>query len=60
LVDRIDIHIEVPAVPYAVPFKELRGSDPSESPAAIGGRVEAARVGAAGSRPLQLAHGLRA
>ena len=35
LLDRIDIHIEVPAVPY----KELRGSDSSESSADIRGRV---------------------
>ncbi len=40
LLDRIDIHIEVPAVPY----KELRGNQSSESSAAIGMRVVAARA----------------
>ncbi len=39
LLDRIDIHIEVPAVP----FKELRGGDHSESSAQIRERVERAR-----------------
>ena len=39
LLDRIDIHVEVPAVPY----KELRGPDTSESSADIRTRVEAAR-----------------
>ena len=39
LLDRIDIHIEVPAVPY----KELRGNDRSESSAEIRARVERAR-----------------
>jgi magnesium chelatase family protein len=40
LLDRIDIHVEVPAVP----FKELRGDGAAESSAAIRGRVEAARA----------------
>jgi magnesium chelatase family protein len=40
LLDRIDIHVEVPAVPY----KELRGDQKSESSADIRARVEAARV----------------
>jgi magnesium chelatase family protein len=40
LLDRIDIHVEVPAVPY----KELRGDSASESSAAIRARVEAARA----------------
>jgi magnesium chelatase family protein len=39
LLDRIDIHVEVPAVPY----KELRGSETSECSDAIRERVEAAR-----------------
>jgi magnesium chelatase family protein len=39
LLDRIDIHIEVPAVPY----KELRGEQRCESSAEILARVEAAR-----------------
>ena len=39
LLDRIDIHVEVPAVPY----KELRGDQRSESSAQIRARVEAAR-----------------
>ena len=39
LLDRIDIHIEVPAVPY----KEMRGADTSESSATIRARVERAR-----------------
>src|SRR5215468_3246011 len=40
LLDRIDIHVEVPAVPY----KELRGDAASESSHAIRTRVEAARA----------------
>ncbi len=40
LLDRIDIHIEVPAVPY----KELRGDQAGESSAAIRERVERARA----------------
>ena len=40
LLDRIDIHVEVPAVPY----KELRGSAASESSAEIRERVERARA----------------
>jgi magnesium chelatase family protein len=40
LLDRIDIHVEVPAVPY----KELRGGAASESSAAIVERVERARA----------------
>jgi len=40
LLDRIDIHIEVPAVPY----KEMRGADTSESSATIRARVERART----------------
>lgn len=39
LLDRIDIHVEVPAVP----FKELRTSAPTESTAEIRARVERAR-----------------
>jgi magnesium chelatase family protein len=39
LLDRIDIHIEVPAVPY----KEMRGPDVSESSADIRVRVERTR-----------------
>ncbi len=39
MLDRIDIHIEVPAVPY----KELRGDQRNESSAEIRLRVEAAR-----------------
>ncbi|MEO8660371.1 MAG: YifB family Mg chelatase-like AAA ATPase [Bryobacteraceae bacterium] len=39
LLDRIDLHIEVPAVPY----QELRGRDTSASSAEIRARVEAAR-----------------
>ncbi len=40
LLDRIDIHIEVPAVPY----KELRGGMGSETSEEIRARVESARV----------------
>jgi magnesium chelatase family protein len=40
LLDRIDIHVEVPAVPY----KELRGKAASESSAEIRRRVAAARA----------------
>src|SRR5207248_5243217 len=40
LLDRIDLHIEVPAVPY----KELRGKDNGVSSADMRARVEAARV----------------
>jgi magnesium chelatase family protein len=40
LLDRIDIHVEVPAVPY----KELRGSPAAESSADIRARVETARA----------------
>jgi magnesium chelatase family protein len=40
LLDRIDIHVEVPAVPY----KELRGNANSEPSAAIRARVEQARA----------------
>jgi magnesium chelatase family protein len=40
LLDRIDIHVEVPAVPY----KELRGDSHAESSADIRGRVERARA----------------
>jgi magnesium chelatase family protein len=39
LLDRIDIHVEVPAVPY----KELRGDQRSESSTEIRARVEATR-----------------
>ena len=39
LLDRIDLHIEVPAVPY----KELRGRDPGASSAEMRARVCAAR-----------------
>ncbi|HUP04954.1 MAG TPA: YifB family Mg chelatase-like AAA ATPase [Bryobacteraceae bacterium] len=39
LLDRIDIHVEVPAVPY----KELRGAETSESSAEIRARVQKAR-----------------
>src|SRR5579859_2608626 len=40
LLDRIDIHVEVPAVP----FQELRGSPNCESSAAIRARVQRART----------------
>ncbi|MGO9232265.1 MAG: YifB family Mg chelatase-like AAA ATPase [Bryobacteraceae bacterium] len=40
LLDRIDIHVEVPAVPY----KELRAAAPTESSASIRARVEQARA----------------
>jgi magnesium chelatase family protein len=40
LLDRIDIHIEVPAVPY----KELRGPSESESSGEIRARVERTRA----------------
>ena len=40
LLDRIDIHTEIPAVP----FKELRGDSMAESSDAIRARVEAARA----------------
>jgi magnesium chelatase family protein len=40
LLDRIDIHVEVPAVPY----QELRGGAPAESSAEIRQRVERARA----------------
>lgn len=40
LLDRIDIHVEVPAVPY----QELRGQTTSESSAEIRARVEATRA----------------
>ena len=40
LLDRIDIHVEVPAVPY----KELRGNAQAESSADIRARVERARA----------------
>ncbi len=40
LLDRIDIHVEVPAVPY----QELRGNPVSECSEAIRGRVERARA----------------
>jgi magnesium chelatase family protein len=40
LLDRIDIHVEVPAVPY----KELRGNSTAESSAHIRARVEQARA----------------
>jgi magnesium chelatase family protein len=40
LLDRIDIHVEVPAVPY----KELRGNGNSETSAAIRERIEGARA----------------
>ena len=40
LLDRIDIHIEVPAVPY----KELRGDTQAESSAEMRARVERARA----------------
>jgi magnesium chelatase family protein len=40
LLDRIDLHIEVPAVPY----RELRGKDEGVSSAEIRGRVERARA----------------
>ena len=39
LLDRIDIHVEVPAVPY----QELRGNTASESSAGIRARVERTR-----------------
>jgi magnesium chelatase family protein len=40
LLDRIDLHVEVPAVP----FQELRGGDAGASSADIAARVEAARA----------------
>ena len=40
LLDRIDIHVEVPAVP----FKELRGNSAAESSEEIRGRVQRART----------------
>jgi magnesium chelatase family protein len=40
LLDRIDIHVEVPAVPY----KELRGNSTAESSADVRARVEQARA----------------
>ncbi len=40
LLDRIDLHVEVPAVPY----RELRGKDEGASSAEIRGRVERARA----------------
>ena len=40
LLDRIDIHVEVPAVPY----QELRGKAAHESSAEIRGRVESVRA----------------
>jgi magnesium chelatase family protein len=40
LLDRIDIHVEVPAVPY----KELRGNSTAEPSSDIRGRVERARA----------------
>src|SRR5438309_10059871 len=40
LLDRIDIHVEVPAVPY----KELRGDSTAESSASMRARVERARA----------------
>ena len=39
LLDRIDIHLEVPALPY----RDLAGTEPGEPTAAIRARVEAAR-----------------
>src|ERR1039457_1179258 len=40
LLDRIDIHVEIPSVP----FKELRGNTNAESSAEIRARVEQART----------------
>ena len=40
MLDRIDLHVEVPAVPY----KEMRGSGDGESSAVIRGRVQRARA----------------
>ncbi|HEY6344859.1 MAG TPA: ATP-binding protein [Bryobacteraceae bacterium] len=40
LLDRIDLHVEVPAVP----FQELRGGDAGAASADIAARVEAARA----------------
>jgi magnesium chelatase family protein len=40
LLDRIDIHVEIPSVP----FKELRGNPTAESSAEIRARVEQART----------------
>ncbi len=40
LLDRIDIHLEVPAVPY----KKMAGDSPAEDSAAIRARVNAARL----------------
>ncbi len=49
LLDRIDIHLEVPAIPY----RDLTGSQPAEPSRSIAERVENARVSpsANGSRP---------
>ena len=52
LLDRIDIHVEIPAVP----FKELRGDSMAEGSAAIRARVEAARAVQTARGLLQLAH----
>ena len=52
LLDRIDLHIEVPAVPY----RELRGKDEGVSSAEIRGRVERARTRSTGARILQFAN----
>ena len=43
LLDRIDIHIDVPAVNYAVNYKELRSGSEPESSAKIRDRVIRAR-----------------
>jgi magnesium chelatase family protein len=55
LLDRIDLHIEVPAVPY----KELRGSDQGVTSEQMRQRVAAARSATA-PRVLQRAHPARA
>src|SRR6266436_1104269 len=44
LLDRIDLHVEVPAVAYAVAYKELRGNDHGTSSADMRARVETARA----------------
>jgi magnesium chelatase family protein len=53
LLDRIDMHIEVPSVPY----KELRGKDTGVSSAEMRDRVEGARHPTT-ARFLQLPHPL--
>jgi magnesium chelatase family protein len=53
LLDRIDLHVEVPRVPVATLTAELRGGEPS---AAIAARVAAARARQLGRRGVLNAH----